>query len=216
VEVPPIDSDRETRLLSAARAGDSQALSHLFQSYQLELERMIDLRLEPALRRRMDPADIVQEAWVEIVKRFGEWSASGTIPFRVWLRLSTLQSLGQARRRHVAAGIRDVGREAPLADLRPSVSAVALAEVFVASTTSPSAAAQREEVRQRVLAALSELDEIDREVILLRRFENLSNSEIAAELGIEPAAASRRFARAILRLKPALLDLADPSRGGSA
>ena len=211
-----MESDRETRLLAAARAGDPQALSELFQAHHAALERMVELRLDPRLRTRVDPGDVVQEAWLEVVARFREWSAGGSVPFRVWLRLTTLQSLVQTQRRHLSAGMRDVGREVREVDARPSISAVCLADVFVASTTSPSQAAQRVEVRHRVLAAMEELDELDREVILLRQFENLTNAEIAAELGIEPAAASKRFARALVRLKPALEDLADRTRGGHA
>lgn len=211
-----MESDRENRLLESARSGDAQALSDLFRSHQAALERMVDLRLDPRLRQRVDPADVVQEAWLEVVARFRAWCDADTIPFRVWLRLTTMQSLAQMQRRNFAAGKRDVGREVRIVDPRPSISAVGLADVFVASQTSPSQAAQRDEIRTRVLAALEELDELDREVILLRQFENLSNADIATELGIEPAAASKRFARALLRLKPALEDLADRSRGGSA
>jgi len=84
------------------------------------------------------------------------------------------------------------------------MSAANAADRFVASATSPSQGAHREELRARVLAALEELDELDREIVALRHFEGLSNEEAAAELSIEPAAASKRFVRALLRLKPAL------------
>lgn len=211
-----MDGDRSNRLLAAARSGDAEALSDLFKAHHAELERMVDLRLEPRLRQRVDPADVVQEAWVEVVRRFGEWCEKSSVPFRIWLRLTTLQSMAQVQRRNLAAGKRDAKREVALASSRPSISAVGLADVFVASQTSPSRAAQRVELHQRVLAALGELDELDREVILLRQFENLSNADIAAELDIEPAAARKRFARALLRLKPALAGFADGSAGGYA
>src|SRR5262249_27263536 len=94
---------------------------------------------------------------------------------------------------------------------RPSVSAANAADAFIASATTPTQAVQREEVRARVLAVLEELDEVDREIVALRHFEGLSNREAATELGIEPAAASKRFARALVRLRPALQALASGS-----
>ncbi len=110
--------------------------------------------------------------------------------------------------------MRDALREAPSPESRPSVSAANAADAFVASATTPTQAVQREEVRARVLAALEELDEVDREIVALRHFEGLSNEEAAAELAIEPAAASKRFVRALVRLRPALQSLAPGETGG--
>jgi RNA polymerase sigma-70 factor (ECF subfamily) len=211
-----MDQALEQQLLSAARSGDEQALSDLFRAHQSALERMVELRLEAPLRRRVDPVDVVQDAWLDVTKRFGQWSESGSVPFRVWLRLTTLQSLARVHRHHYVSAKRDLGREAPRPDARPSVSAVGLADVLVGRASTPSHAAHRQELRARVLAAIEELDELDREVIILRQFEDLPNAEIAAELGIEPAAASKRFARALLRLKPALAEFADPTEWSSA
>jgi RNA polymerase sigma-70 factor (ECF subfamily) len=108
--------------------------------------------------------------------------------------------------------MRDAQREVPLQPSRSGLSAGNAAEAFAASITSPSQAAQREELRVRVLAALEELDALDREVLALRHFEELSNEEVAAELAITPEAASKRFLRALLRLRPALGDFASPGR----
>ena len=197
-------------LVQRACSGDARALEELFRFYQPKLVRMIELRLDASLRRRLDPTDVVQESWLEVVRRFPAWSAEPSVPFHVWLRLTTAQSLAQMQRRNFAAHMRDVQREEALPDTRASVSALNVADAFVASATSPSQAARREEVRARVLAALEELGEIDSEIVALRQFEDLTNEEAAAELAITPEAASKRFVRALLRLRPALEAL-DPA-----
>ncbi len=203
-----METDPSERLLARARAGETAALSGLFELHQPRLVRMIELRLDATLRRRLDPADIVQEAWIDVVRRFDEWNARDAIPFGVWLRLITGQALARAQRQHLGAHMRDAMRETPMGESRPSISAIGVAEAFITSATSPTQAVQREELRARVLAALEELDEIDREIVALRHFEGLTNEEAAAELSIEPAAASKRFVRALLRLRPALQAIA--------
>jgi RNA polymerase sigma-70 factor (ECF subfamily) len=209
-----MDADLSERLIARARLGEEGALSELFDLHQPRLVRMVELRLDASLRRRLDPADVVQEAWVDVVERFPEWCTKEALPFHVWLRLTTSQALAQAQRRHLATGKRDAQREvAGPQHSRPSITAMSAANAFIASATSPTQAAQREELRACVLAALEELDEMDREIVSLRHFEGLSNEEAAAELAIEPAAASKRFVRALLRLKPALQALAPEATG---
>lgn len=211
-----MDSTSQNELLARARQGDEHALARLFSEHQERLVRMVELRLDANLRRRLDPGDVVQEAWLEIVRRFPQWSVAANPPFHVWLRLTTAQALVQAQRRHLGARARDARLEAPTQASRASVSAANIAELFVASATSPSQAFQRDELRVRVTSALAELDELDREIVALRHFEGLSNNEAAAELAITPAAASKRFLRALLRLKPALELHAPDQRGAGA
>ncbi|MBK7644600.1 MAG: sigma-70 family RNA polymerase sigma factor [Planctomycetes bacterium] len=208
VDLPP--------LVDRARSGDAAALDALFRHFEPQLVRMVDLRLDASLRRRLDPSDVVQESWVEVVRRFPEWCRQTELPFHVWLRLIAAQSLAQAQRRHLGARMRDAQREIQLHHSRASVTAGNAADAFIASITSPSQAAQREELRAHVLAALEELDEIDREIVALRHFEGLSNEDVAAELSITPDAASKRFLRALLRLRPALEALASVDSGGRA
>jgi RNA polymerase sigma-70 factor (ECF subfamily) len=206
-----MDPAMSQQLVDRARSGDERALSELFELHRPSLVRMVELRLDARLRRRLDPADVVQEAWLEVVQRFPRWCEQDALPFGVWLRLTTAQALAQAQRRHLGAHMRDALREVAGFESRPSISAVNVAEAFVASATSPTQAARREELRSRVLGALEELDELDREIVALRHFEGLSNDEAAAELAITPAAASKRFVRALVRLKPALESLASES-----
>ncbi len=191
-------------LVERARKGDEGALEQLLALYEPRLVRMVELRLDASLRRRLDPADVVQESLLEAVRRFPEWCPQTGLPFHVWLRLITAQALAAAQRRHLGTAMRDALHEVPLQPSRSGISAGNAADAFAASITSPSQAAQREELRAGVLAALEGLDEIDREVVALRHFEGLSNEEVAAELAITPEAASKRFLRALLRLRPAL------------
>jgi RNA polymerase sigma-70 factor (ECF subfamily) len=203
-------------LLNRARAGDEHALAELFRAHEPRLLRMVDLRLDKSLRSRMDPADVVQDAWVEVVRRFDEWCGQDRLPLHVWLRLITGQSLALAQRRHLAAHMRDAKRDVPQRVSRPSISTSSVADAFVDTATSPSQVVAREEVRARVRAAIEDLEEIDREIVAMRHFEGLTNEETAAELDIETSAASMRFLRALVRLRPALKGLDAGATGGSA
>ncbi len=207
-----VDGDRDG-LVARARGGDRQALLDLFDRERPRIERMIGLRLDPSLRRRVDPADVVQDAWIDATARFDGWRAQPDLPFHVWLRLVAAEAVARAHRRHLKAHMRDALREVA-SDSRPSISVAALADAFVTSQTTPTQAARREEVRTRVVDALAELDEMDREIVALRHFEGLTNEEAAAELCIDPSAASKRFLRALVRLRPALKGL-DPERDGA-
>jgi len=201
------DFDRN-QCLVRARDGDRAALLTLFAHEEPRIRRMVELRMDSSLRRRIDPADVVQEAWIDAAARFEGWCERTSLPFPVWLRLVAAEALARVHRQHLGAHMRDAQREVRI-DSRPSVRVDALAAAFVASQTTPTQAVRREEVRTRVLDALSELDELDREIVALRHFEGLTNEEAAAELAIEPAAASKRFLRALVRLRPTLKAL-DP------
>lgn len=209
VSVPEPDP-RSARL----RSGDERVLAEMFAEHHARLLRMVEMRLDADLRRRLDPADVVQEAWLEIARRFPQWRVDSNPPFSVWVRLTTSQALAQAQRRHLGTAARDARQEVAAPASRASISAANVAELFVASATSPSQAFHREELRARVLDALGGLDDLDREIVALRHFEGLSNEDAAAELQISPAAASKRFLRALLRLKPALELHAGEAGGG--
>jgi RNA polymerase sigma-70 factor (ECF subfamily) len=195
-------------LVARARAGDATALSDLLALHERTLLRMVELRFERGLRGRLEPADVVQEALAQAARRFPEWCDQTTYPFHVWLRLLASQALAEARRRHISTQMRDVGREADAPEQGVSVSCAYAVDFLMASQTSPSEAARREETRAQVLAAVEGLEALDREILALRHFEGLSNEDAALELGIEPAAASKRYVRALQRLRPALAALA--------
>jgi RNA polymerase sigma-70 factor (ECF subfamily) len=204
--------EHPAELVARARAGDAAALSDLLALHARALLRMIELRFEHGLRGRLEPADVVQEALAEAARRFPEWCAQTAYPFHVWLRLLTAQSLAEARRRHIGAQMRDARREVAAAP-GTGVSSAHVVDGLMASQTSPTQAARRAELRARVLAAVERLEPMDREILALRHFEGLSNEDAALELGIEPASASKRYVRALQRLRPALAAL-DGDRSG--
>jgi RNA polymerase sigma-70 factor (ECF subfamily) len=197
----------EDDLLHRACAGDAAALAELFGRYRERLRRMIRVRLDPRLGRRVDPSDVLQEAYLDASRRLGEFAARPAVPFYVWLRALTGQRLVDTHRRHLGAQQRDAGREVPLGAAGPAASSQSLAEQVLARLTSPTAAAVRAEVCDRLRAALDALDPLDREVLVLRHFEELNNNETALVLGLDKSAASKRYIRAVRRLKAAAQDL---------
>jgi RNA polymerase sigma-70 factor (ECF subfamily) len=200
---PPTD---EAELLRRARAGDQQALGTLFARYRERLRRLVRLRLDRRLSGRIDTSDVLQDAYLDVARRFPEYAAAPTVPFYLWLRALTGQRLVDLHRRHLGAEMRTAGREVSLyRGALPTASSASLAQQLLAGLTSPTQAAIREEMRLRLQEALNSMDALDREVLVLRHFEELSNGEAAEVLGIEPPAASKRYIRALRRLK-AILD----------
>src|SRR5262249_22261826 len=182
-------------------------LGELFSRYRDRLGRMIQFRLDGRLRGRVAASDVLQEAYLDALKRLPHYQAATDMPFLIWLRWVTMQRLVEVHRQHLGARKRDAGGEVAFAP-RASVAASSdkIAE-FVGDLTSPSQAAERAEAMDQLRTALDGLDPIDREVLALRHFEELSNQEAAAVLGIQPAAASKRYVRALERLKDALAAL---------
>jgi RNA polymerase sigma-70 factor (ECF subfamily) len=193
-------------LLRRARAGDEAALGTLFMRYRDRLRQMIRLRLDRRLSGRIDSSDVLQDAYLDVARRFPEYAAEPAVPFYIWLRAVTGQRLVDLHRRHLGAEMRDAGREVSLyRGALPAASSASLAQQLLAGLTSPTQAASREEMQLRLQEALNSMDPIDREVVVLRHFEELTNAEAAEVLGIDTSAASKRYIRAIRRLK-AILD----------
>jgi RNA polymerase sigma-70 factor, ECF subfamily len=195
------DSDETRRLLADAQAGDPRAFDRLFARYRDALHAFVDLHLDPRVRARVDPSDVVQETQLDTFGRLDDFLRRRPMPFRVWLRKTAYERLLKVRRFHRAAR-RAVGREAP----QPDRSSLLLARQFLAAGPSPSQQLAEEEVARRVRAALDRLDEVDREVLLMRNLEGLSYQEVGCLLDVEPAAARKRYGRALLRLRRLLFD----------
>jgi RNA polymerase sigma-70 factor, ECF subfamily len=193
-------------LLQLAKAGNAAALGALFAQYRDRLRQMVRLRLDPRIARRVDASDVLQDAYLDVARRFPEYLAAPAVPFYVWLRALIGQRLIDLHRQHLGAKMRDAGVEVSLyRGALPQASSASLARQLVAGLTSPTQAAIRAEMQLKLQDALNSMDPIDREVVVLRHFEELKNIETAAVLGIEPPAASKRYLRAIRRLK-AILD----------
>ena len=193
-------------LLRRAKAGDAAALGALFAHYRDRLRKMVRLRLDRRVCGRLDPSDVLQEAYLDVARRFPEYAAAPAVPFYVWLRALTGQRLIDLHRQHLGAKMRDAGQEVSLhRGALPQALSASLARQLLTGLTSPTQAAVRAKMQLQLQDALNSMDPIDREVVVLRHFEELNNIETAAVLGIESSAASKRYLRAIRRLK-AILD----------
>jgi RNA polymerase sigma-70 factor (ECF subfamily) len=167
---------------------------------------MVRLRLDRRVSGRIDASDVLQDAYLDVARRFHEYAAAPAVPFYVWLRALAGQRLVDLHRRHLGAQMRDAGQEVSLCrGALPAASSASLAQQLLAGLTSPTQAAIRAEMQMRLQETLNSMDPIDREVVVLRHFEELTNVEAAEVLGIETSAASKRYIRAIRRLK-AILD----------
>lgn len=203
-----VDTDETGELVGRARQGDVLALGSLFARHRERLLRMVSLRLDRRLRGRCDADDVIQDVYLEAARRFAEYLRDPQLPFFIWLRTLAVQKLVDAHRQHLGAKARDASREVSIYDgALPQATSAVLASQLLGQHTSPSQAAMRAEMQLRLQDALNGMDEIDREVIALRHFEQLSNGEAAAVLGINSSAASSRYVRAMKRLKEILTSM---------
>lgn len=194
-----------TDLIERLRSGDRKALAELFDRYRARLRRMVDLRMDPRLRTRLDASDVLQEAYLDVAKDLPPYLADPKLPPLLWLRLHVGRRLITLHRHHLGAKMRDAGMEISLyRGALPEASSAALASMLLGKQTSPTQAAQRAERMLRVQEALNSLEPIDREVLALRHFEQLSRAETAQVLGIAQEAGAKRYFRALKRLKDVL------------
>ena len=196
------DTRTNEELLDAARNGDDGALAVLVERHRDRLERMVGMRMDRRLQGRVDVADVVQEAYLAARGKFPQYSADPRLPFFLWLRLEVGQKLVDLHRFHLGTQMRDAGQEVSLhRGALPQVTSLSLAEHLLGKLTPASQAAMRVELKLRVQEALNGMAPHDREVLILRHFEELSNSETAQVLGIKSSAAVNRYVRALKRLK---------------
>jgi RNA polymerase sigma-70 factor (ECF subfamily) len=196
---------KRDEVLIRAGQGDSQALGEAFGRHRERLRRMVQLRMDRRLQGRLDPSDVLQEAYLEFSRSLADYLRNPDVPFFVWLRFITGRKLQALHRKHLGTKIREAGREISLNQAAlPQASSLTLAAQLLGRFTSPSEAAGRAELQLRVQEALNSLEPLDRELLALRHFEQLTNSEAAQILEIGEAAASSRFIRALKRLKKIL------------
>jgi RNA polymerase sigma-70 factor (ECF subfamily) len=199
------DSGEVTDLLQRAAGGDDRAAEVLFSRYRDRLKRMVRLRLSRRLQGRVDDSDVLQEAFLDVSRRLQEYAADPQLPFFFWLRHLTGLKLTEIHRRHLGTQLRDADREVTLhRGGLPEADSVSLAAQLLGTMTTPSQAAIKAETRLHVQEALNGMDPIDREVLALKHFEQLSTSEIAQVLGLSKAGAGSRYLRAIKRLREML------------
>jgi RNA polymerase sigma-70 factor, ECF subfamily len=196
---PRPDSTEIVRLLDRAAAGDKAAIDDLLAQQRATLRALVVIRLDPAVRARVDPSDVVQEALTDAARRLPDFLKRRPMPFHLWARKTAYERVLKARRVH-RAECRDVAREAA----RPDPSSLALARSLACHRPSPSQTAQKHEVAEQVARALDDLAEADREILLLRQVDGLPYEEVGLLLDIDPTAARQRYGRAHIRLEKAL------------
>jgi RNA polymerase sigma-70 factor (ECF subfamily) len=200
-------------LLRRAERADQAAINQLLEQHREPVRRAIELRIDPALARRIDASDIVQDVLIEASRRLSDYLKHPAIPFHLWLRQIARDRLIDAHRRHQVAERRAVHRERPI---EPGAfadqSSIQLAANLCDRELTPAAAAIRQELAARFQCALQRLDHEDREILIMRYFEQLSNQEVACELGLSEPAAGMRHLRALRRLRALLGET--PSRAG--
>jgi RNA polymerase sigma-70 factor (ECF subfamily) len=199
------NSSETDGLLHSAAEGDKDSWGALLARHQERLRRMVALRLDQRLQGRFDASDVIQEAYLEASKRLADYLKQPNMPFFLWLRFITGQKLLELHRYHLGAQARDAGREVSLyRGSLPETTSAALAAQLLGHLTRPSEAAIRAETKVRLQEALNRMEPLEREVLALRHFEHLSNAETAQVLGIQESAASKRYLRALKRLKDIL------------
>lgn len=186
------------------REGDTSALAEAFALLRPRLWRTVHFRLDRRLAGRIDADDILQEAYLSAAKRLTHFGEKAGLSCFLWLRMITNQTLVDLHRRHLGAKRRDANRERSLHIGGRSNTSISLASHLIAQLTTPSGVAVKRELSDHLEEALETMDEIDRETLALRHFEELTNGEVAALLEISKTAASNRYARALVRLREIL------------
>ncbi len=202
------NSAETSRLLELVRAGDQVAVNEIFALHRARLRRMVELRMDRRLQSRVDASDVIQEAYVDVVGRLDEYLRQPAYPLFLWLRLIVGERLLKVHRHHLGTQMRDAALEVSIyRGALPAASSAALAAQLLGKHTSPTQAAIRAERMMRLQEALNSLDPIDREVLSLRHFEEMTLAETALSLEIQESAAAKRYVRALKRLKAVLASM---------
>ncbi len=195
------DKTPEADALRAAGEEREERLGGLVEAHRRRLLNMVHLRMDPRLKARLGASDVIQDVYVDVVRRIDEYLEGPEIPFFLWLRLLTAQKIVDLHRVHLHAQKRDVRRQADgRISGHPEATSIALVDHLMGQGTTPSQALARQELRHQAIELLDDMKPDDRAILVLRHFEELSNAEAAAELGIGEAAASKRYVRALARL----------------
>lgn len=198
-------NENTEELVRQALGGDEKALAILFENYRDRLHRMVELRLDRRLRGRVDAADVLQEAYIDLAKKLEEFSKRDSMSFFLWLRLVTGERLLNIHRKHLKTEKRDVRQEISLdQNAVPSLQSATIAAKLAGEFASVCQAFIRVELQEKLVIALGKMEPIDREVLVLRHFEEMSNKEVAETLGVNKTTASNRYVRAMKRLRDVL------------
>ena len=198
------NSEQTQQLLSAAGNGEGEAVNSLMNRHRDAVRKMVNVRLDKAVAARVDASDVVQDVLLEASQRLDDYINSPSMPFHLWLRQLAKDRLIDMHRRHRAAQRRSVDREKRLNASYSDQSSLDLAGQLRDHELTPAAATIRRELETRFLTALQDLGDDDREIILMRHQEHLTNTEVAEALGLSQPAAGMRYLRALRRLRDVL------------
>lgn len=195
------------QLVKAVAEGDNpQAVNDLMERHRSALRRLVQFRLDRKIAGRVDASDVVQDVLIEANRRLKDYVADPSMPFHLWVRQLAKDRMIDLHRRHHAQK-RSVDKEQPLnARHFGDRSSLDLAAQLPDQELTPAAATIRKELEQRFLEELDQLEDADREIVVMRHVEQMGNSEVAEALNLAPAAAGMRYLRAIRRLKTVLTD----------
>ncbi len=199
------DPPAQQTLLVEAGRGNREAMNRLLESHRASLRQIVQMRLDRAIARRVDASDIVQDVLLEANDRLADYLANPRMPFHLWLRHMAKDRIIEMHRRHRGAKRRSLDREQGFGQAKyADQSSLDLAQQLVDGELTPAAENIRKELEQRFLTAVEQLEDDDRDIILMRHFEQLGNSEAAEALGLSPAAAGMRHLRALRKLRAIL------------
>lgn len=199
------DQPQTEELIAQAKDGDNSAVNHLMDRHRNSIRQLVRMRLDQKIQKRIDVSDVVQDVLVEANRRLQRYLADPMMPFHLWLRQIAKDRIIDAHRRHRVSAKRSVDREQQMVAPRGyDQSSIQLASMLGDPRLTPAAMALQKEMARKVEQAISQLDEKDCEIIVMRHYEHLSNQEIGQLLGLTEPAASMRYLRAVKRLKKVL------------
>jgi RNA polymerase sigma-70 factor (ECF subfamily) len=208
------ETDKTQQLLDGAKQGDADAINRLMERHRNSLRRLVQMRLDQKIQRRLDVSDVVQDVLIEANRRLPEYLQNPVMSFHLWLRQIAKDRIIDAHRRHRVSAKRSVDREqALLAPGGVDRSTIELVAQLCDPELTPAAAATQHEMARRVEQAISQLGDQDSEVIIMRHYEQLSNQEIAEALQLSEPAASMRYLRAVRRLRALLAESSSQQQG---
>ncbi|MCL4201088.1 MAG: sigma-70 family RNA polymerase sigma factor [Pirellulaceae bacterium] len=203
------EPEKTEKLLADAKVGDAAAVNRLLDRHRAAVHRMVRMRLDQKILRRVDVSDVVQDVLVEANRRLHDYLQNPGMSFHLWIRQITQDRIIDAHRRHRGSAKRSVDREQVMAPQGEDQSSIILAAQLCDPALTPAAAATQREMARQVEQAITQLGESDYEIVVMRHYEQLSNQEVAQALGLTEPAASMRYLRAIRRLRSLLGDARD-------
>jgi len=199
-------------LRAAQKTGDGAGtFNEILSQHREQLKRMISLRMNRKLQGRLDASDVIQDTFVEASRALDSYISNPKLSVFMWLRKLAGEKLIQAHRKHLGAEKRTAHREQPIFGGVPAATSQVIAIQLSGKLTSPSIAAQKQESKDELMDALDQMGEIDREILMLRHFEQLSNRETAEVVDMNYEAVKKRYIRALDKLRTIILGAGDES-----